>query len=101
MVLSDRGSLPATERSWILRRHSQRILIGAFGVQIVAMLAQLHSSSACMMEMCEHDIDTDVGKAEDVIIKSGEIDAINNGKDLFLISSVMVMAVASCLRQVS
>ncbi len=49
MALSDRGSLPAMERSWILRRHSQRILIGASGVQIVAMLVQLHSSSACVM----------------------------------------------------
>ncbi len=52
-------------------------------------------------QVCEHGINTDIGEAEDVIIKSGEIDAINNGKDLFLISSVMVMAVASCLRQVS
>ncbi len=33
--------------------------------------------------MCEHGIDTDVGKAKDVIIKSGKIDAINSSKDLF------------------
>ncbi len=49
MALSDRGSLPTTERSWILHRHSQRISIGASGVQIVAMLVQLHSSFARVM----------------------------------------------------
>ena len=33
--------------------------------------------------MCEHGIDTDIGEAEDVIVKSDKIDAINSGKDLF------------------
>ncbi len=48
-AVSDRGSLPATERSWISSRCSQRISIGASGVQIVTMLVQLHSSFARVM----------------------------------------------------
>ncbi len=33
--------------------------------------------------MGEHGVNTNIGKAEDIIIKSGKIDAINSGKDLF------------------
>jgi len=55
----------------------------------------------CGAQMCEHGIYTDVGKAKDIIVESGKIDAINSSKDLFLISSVTVMAVASSLSVVS
>jgi len=62
-----------------------RIIRGPDGcnASIVAFEFCPRDGGICVVQVGEHGIYTDIGKAKDVIIESSKIDAINSGKDLF------------------